>query len=1767
MSMLVGVRGQNRESEVVIREGIVQQPGSFYNGNPSSCIWGNPPVSPLWQDRSGVSGASGAVAQQEEASESRSCARHHEGETAYSQSAATFSPFAFGFPPQHHSIRSVASSSSTNTPSSLNPSPLISSRPRDLFNPRPRSEAGNDCGVLLASRPSSGNKPTMFRNPNEVHSKNNDSKSSILINDTLDESSTRPLDPSQSSGAGSEALVGLGKHGEHVRGDKCSPTNSSGSRYRSTSSVLPQDSASSSSSFHSASISFSTVLQQNLAFDRESKAFEEDSFEPSKKTQQDNTGLFVFGSSKDTDTDKPPASSFVGLTTRQRAGKHRRSFYVGKGKGLLAGSIFGSVGSGAGSSSLAPIPDSGGKIENPNNVVRSDYPFSSSFVSPQSTLFSQSNSQAEMASDSTSAAPVQLGSSSVDETSHSNVPTALHKSFEILKDRQDPAGVFTSTTKYPQQSETFKISNENGKVAGNWKSVHHLSSANNFKVRHKVYQPGIRTQFQHELNRIKLSSVAISDSSLSFEGQHYFSESTKLGPKSTPNGLSPVSGSRIPFSPDQHVAEANKKSSMSSSHFFAKDWESHEGNARLWPFSSFSKNSALGPDDNCELKPADLGFGKGQSQSSVSRSQEPFVFKASKTKPSLGFGNPDVLVSSDFNVAKSASVSNVSYTGSSCGPTVGESASDQNHSLKQNSADGYVQGSKIQSARLSFSVHAGEAAFTGPLQDTPHFVFSVGSGRLNSSNHSGSARPCSDSKSNARHRRTSISSGGLFSSDISPVPAEALKTEDHCPQKPGFANSENSQSFSSSESRVLFQSVGIANNNITIETENHRIRFPSTSDHSFVFQSTDKAKEDHKVLRNKDNVLRPPNFHVRHVRHLLAKRKKRMTNAIGTNMTKLKSSDEGSPMDCSPSMETECSSSRLENSSIIGASFKSTPSWDVPYEAVYSEEEEEEEEDQEEVFKTYVGRGLQEDDEVEELREAAADLTLGNEPESEGNSGHGGGIADHPTKPVANMTENPFTFSATSTQGPPVPVRRSHSRRIRQTKMPHNVHLVNPKSRLDSSSDASKFESVKNVRLGDAGAAAAMANLSLQEPKKDFSHESITATFKSEWDELESQVSENSQSSSSLQRNKSTPVAASSTVSSFVPDFRADGIGPLTYQTAIGSAAEHVCEKWRIRGNEAYANGDFPKAEEYYSRGASSVSPNETSQRCIKASMLCYSNRAATRMAVGRMREALADCLRAMTVDPNFLRVQLRAASCHLALGETEAAISLFKECLKHSKEDRPTDGKVRIEASDGLRKAQQLEEYMERVLRLVETHSLTDASTALRLVNEALSSSPHSEKLFELKARALLLLRRYHEAVQLCEQTLPSAERNRPTVGCESQMQGSSSEGGSSVGLCHPVKIWRQQVTAKALFHLGRLEDSLEALPRVEEDAFNTVSDRWSLGAGYGRVSISRFASLISDLLRHKAAGNQAFQAGTHAEAVEHYTAALACNGESRLFNAVLFCNRAAASQALGHVADAIADCSRAVVLDSKYAKAISRRATLHDMIRDYGHACSDLQRLIDLLESQHEIDRGVQVNKLENSSNMHQDLKHACGRLAKAEEEARKGHPLDYYRILGVEPSCSANEIKKSYRKLALRHHPDKAGQLLVRTEGGDDGDLWKEVGEEVRRDAERLFKLIGEAHAILSDTSKRMQYENDEDIRKLRTKGSGCASTSASEAPRYHSEKGGRRHRDRWDSWSGYTHQYQRWQSGPDAAQPDTYARRGRYKTNFKNSDRWEFGWNDV
>ncbi|GMP84302.1 hypothetical protein CsSME_00037876 [Camellia sinensis var. sinensis] len=235
-------------------------------------------------------------------------------------------------------------------------------------------------------------------------------------------------------------------------------------------------------------------------------------------------------------------------------------------------------------------------------------------------------------------------------------------------------------------------------------------------------------------------------------------------------------------------------------------------------------------------------------------------------------------------------------------------------------------------------------------------------------------------------------------------------------------------------------------------------------------------------------------------------------------------------------------------------------------------------------------------------------------------------------------------------------------------------------------------------------------------------------------------------------------------------------------------------------------------------------------------------------------------------------------------------------------------------------------------------------------------------------------------------------------------------------------------------------------------------------------------------------------------------------------VFATICFCNRAAAHQSLGQIADAIADCSPAIALDGSYSKAVSRRATLHETIRDYEQAASDLHGLISLLEKQSQ-EKVQQCGSPDGSAGGNvKELRQARRRLSSVEEKAKKGISFDHYLILGIKPSDAASEIKKAYRKAALRHHPDKAGQLLARSESGDDGQLWKEIADEVHKDADRLFKTIREAYAVLLDPTKRSHYDLQEELRNAQ-KESNESRASRGPSDYYSSPFDGRASRRYW------------------------------------------------
>jgi len=69
------------------------------------------------------------------------------------------------------------------------------------------------------------------------------------------------------------------------------------------------------------------------------------------------------------------------------------------------------------------------------------------------------------------------------------------------------------------------------------------------------------------------------------------------------------------------------------------------------------------------------------------------------------------------------------------------------------------------------------------------------------------------------------------------------------------------------------------------------------------------------------------------------------------------------------------------------------------------------------------------------------------------------------------------------------------------------------------------------------------------------------------------------------------------------------------------------------------------------------------------------------------------------------------------------------------------------------------------------------------------------------------------------------------------------------------------------------------------------------------------------------------------------------------------------------------------------------------------------------------------------------------------------RRDAKFDYYTILGLKQDATADDIKRAYRRMAMKYHPDK-----------NPGD----------KEAEAMFKLCAEAYEVLSDIEKRETYD---------------------------------------------------------------------------------------
>jgi len=194
------------------------------------------------------------------------------------------------------------------------------------------------------------------------------------------------------------------------------------------------------------------------------------------------------------------------------------------------------------------------------------------------------------------------------------------------------------------------------------------------------------------------------------------------------------------------------------------------------------------------------------------------------------------------------------------------------------------------------------------------------------------------------------------------------------------------------------------------------------------------------------------------------------------------------------------------------------------------------------------------------------------------------------------------------------------------------------------------------------------------------------------------------------------------------------------------------------------------------------------------------------------------------------------------------------------------------------------------------------------------------------------------------------------------------------------------------------------------------------------------------------KEKANELFKKGDYANALEAYTKLLEIDPDNKNFNSTILANRALCLQKLGKFMEALADVNKSIALNENYTKAYTRRGNIQFDLKNYDEARYDFEKVKTFEPSNSEVKKRIEECK-------------------RREKEAKK---KDYYKVLEVSTGASAEEIKKAYRKLAPKYHPDKNNSGT----------------EEEKKQAEKMFKEVNEAYQVLSDPKKKQMFDNGTD-----------------------------------------------------------------------------------
>ena len=209
----------------------------------------------------------------------------------------------------------------------------------------------------------------------------------------------------------------------------------------------------------------------------------------------------------------------------------------------------------------------------------------------------------------------------------------------------------------------------------------------------------------------------------------------------------------------------------------------------------------------------------------------------------------------------------------------------------------------------------------------------------------------------------------------------------------------------------------------------------------------------------------------------------------------------------------------------------------------------------------------------------------------------------------------------------------------------------------------------------------------------------------------------------------------------------------------------------------------------------------------------------------------------------------------------------------------------------------------------------------------------------------------------------------------------------------------------------------------------------------GTSDEKLSKLKKNIETINDAKTKANSLFKSEKYDEAISEYTKLLEFDPENKNFISIILTNKALCLKKKGKNMEALKDVDEAIKNNPNYATAYIRRALIYEEFKMFDDAKSDLSKAKELDPSNPKIE----------------------GYINEANQKVDSARNRDYYQILGLNRNATPEEIKKAYRKLALKYHPDRNSET-----------------EQTKKIAQRKFEDVSDAYSVLSDPKKKQMFD---------------------------------------------------------------------------------------